>query len=76
MKVNINSITLKDILLNEHKEDLDSCLFKVDKDGYYIIEHIILPTKNWYDEASEDYKLYYETIYIVDNEKLYKEIVI
>lgn len=75
MKVNINSITLKDILLNEHKEDLDSCLFKVDKDGYYVIEHIILPTKAWYDAASEDYKLYYGTIYIVDNEKLYKEIV-
>ena len=45
MKININSIVLTDVLLNEHNNDIDSCTFKVEKDGYYIIEHIILPNK-------------------------------
>lgn len=73
MKVNVNSITLKDVLLNEHLEDLDSCEFTVTEDGYYVIDHIVLPNKTWYDNASESYKEYYDTIYIIDQEKVYKE---
>lgn len=75
MKVNINSITLQDILLNEHKGDVDSCTFRVTQDGYYVIDHIIIPNKTWYDNATPEYKEYYDTIYITDGEKLYKEVI-
>lgn len=74
MKVNINSITLKDVLLNDHSKDIDSCAFKAMEDGYYVVEHIVLPNKIWYDNASKEYKEYYDSIYIIDSEKLYKEV--
>lgn len=73
-KVSINSITLVDVLLNEHTEELDSCTFHVKEDGYYIIDHIIIPNIKWLENASDEYKQYYETIYVTDGEKIYKEI--
>ena len=73
-KVSINNITLIDVLLNDHTEDLDSCTFHAMHDGYYVVEHIVIPNIKWYINASYEYKKYYETIYITDGEKLYKEI--
>ena len=73
-KVSINSITLLDVLLNDHKEYLDSCTFHAKHDGYYVVEHIIIPNLEWYNQATPQYKEYYETIYVTDGEKLYKEV--
>lgn len=74
IKVNIGEATLIDVLLNDHSEDLDSCTFKVHQDGYYVIDHIVIPNMKWYENASDEYKQYYETIYITDGEKVYKEV--
>lgn len=74
IKVSIGDATLIDVLLNDHTEDLDSCTFKVKEDGYYVVDHIILPNMKWYENSSDEYKEYYETIYITDGEKLYKEV--
>lgn len=71
-KVSMNSITLIDVLLNEHNEELDSCSFHVMQDGYYIIDHIIIPNLKWLENSSDEYKEYYETIYVTDSEKIYK----
>jgi hypothetical protein len=46
----------------------------VDHDGYYTIDHLIVPNKKWYLTASDEYKQYYSTIYIIDNGKAYKEL--
>lgn len=73
-KVSINNITLMDVLLNDHTENLDSCTFHALHDGYYVVEHIIIPNMEWYINATSEYKKYYETIYVTDGEKLYKEI--
>lgn len=73
-KISMNSITLIDVLLNEHTEELDSCMFHAKEDGYYVVDHIILPTLEWLENASDEYKEYYETIYVTDGEKLYKEV--
>ncbi|MGM9531859.1 hypothetical protein [Intestinibacter sp.] len=70
----IGEATLIDVLLNKHTEDLDSCTFNVKDDGYYVVDHIILPNMDWYENASEEYKEYYETIYITDGEKIFKEV--
>jgi hypothetical protein len=43
-------------------------------DGYYVVEHIIIPNLKWYINSSKEYKQFYETIYITDGGKLYKEI--
>lgn len=72
IKVGINEATLIDVLLNDHTEELDSCTFKVTKDGYYTVDHLIIPNFKWLENASEEYLEYYETIYVTDGEKLYK----
>lgn len=71
-KIGTCDITLIDVLLNKHSEELDSCTFKVKKDGYYVIDHFIIPNMQWLENASDEYKAYYETIYITDGQKLYK----
>lgn len=72
MQINTCKIELIDVLLSEHDDCLDSNTFNVSKDGFYIIEHIILPNIKWLENSSKEYLSYYETIYVTDNEKVYK----
>lgn len=74
IKVSIGDATLIDVLLNSHENDMDSCRFHVKDDGYYVVDHLIIPNMKWYENATEEYKEYYEAIYITDGEKLYKEV--
>lgn len=71
-KIGTCDITLIDVLLNEHTEELDSCTFRVKKDGYYVVDHFILPNMKWLENSSDEYKQYYETIYVTDGQKIYK----
>lgn len=73
IKVSISDATLIDVLLNDHTEDLDSCMFKVKDDGYYVVDHIIIPNMKWYENSSDEYKEYYETIYVTDGENYIKK---
>lgn len=73
-KISKDTIKLIDVLLNEHDEELDSCTFHVKQDGYYVVDHIILPTIKWLENSSEEYISYYETIYVTDGERIYKVI--
>jgi hypothetical protein len=68
----MDKAVLIDVLLNKHTEDLDSATFKIKEDGYYVVNHFVLPTKEWYENASDKYKEYYESIYFVDDEKIFK----
>lgn len=90
MKVNSGKITLVDVLLHNHDQkeedptqpgvylyDLEQTDFTVHKDGYYNVNHIILPTKDWYNNTylkqDDDYRSGFESIYIIDTDnKLYK----
>ena len=74
MKININSVELKDVLLNDHTGDIDSSLFKVKQDGYYVVDHLVIPNMTWYENATTEYKEYYGTIYVTDGDRVYKEI--
>lgn len=73
LKVTTNTITVIDVLLDDHSTDIDSSSFKVVDDGYYVVEHIIIPTMNWvmkYDDISDNF----DTVYTTDGEKVYKYI--
>ena len=72
VKVSSDSVTLIDALLNDHTTDNDTCHFKVMKDGYYKIDHIIIPNIKWLNNASYEYLNYYETIYVTDGDKIFK----
>ena len=71
-KISLDKTTFEQAIFNEHTEELDNCEFLAKSDGYYVIEHIILPTLEWLETASDEYKEYYETIYVTDLEKCYK----
>lgn len=72
IKVGLKESTLVDVLLDKHDSDIDSVTFTIDKDGYYTVDHIIIPNMKWLENASDEYKSYYSTIYVTDGEKLYK----
>ena len=90
MKIDSGKITLMDVLLHDHDQlvedptspgiylyDLEKTEFTLKKDGYYNVNHIILPTKNWYHNTylkqDEEYRKAFETVYIIDSDnKLYK----
>jgi hypothetical protein len=61
----------------EYLYDLEKTDFTIKKDGYYNVNHIVLPTMDWFNntylQQDEDYRRAFEAIYIigVDN-KLYK----
>ena len=74
IKVNTDKIKLVDVLLDKHDEDIDSVTFTVEEDGYYTVDHIILPNMTWYENSSEEYRNYYDVIYITDGEKVYKQV--
>lgn len=72
-KVSIKNEEVINAVFVEHDLEVDeSYKFKVIKDGYYKINHMVLPTVDWWNNASDDNKEYFETIYFVDNNKIYK----
>ena len=90
MKVNSGKITLVDVLLHDHDQlvedpttpgkflyDVEKTDFTVKRDGYYNVNHIVLPTRKWYTDTylaqGDDYRAGFETVYIIDvDNKLYK----
>ena len=90
MKVNSGKITLIDILLHDHDQlvedpinpgnflyDLEKTCFTLQKDGYYNVNHIVLPTMDWYTNTysvqGEEYQKAFKNVYIIGvDDKLYK----
>ena len=77
MRVNIDKVTLVDVLLDDHTNDKDQAIFDVDRDGYFTVQHFVLPTASWLAEqiASPNSLLpNYSTVYYIDNSKVYKRV--
>jgi hypothetical protein len=90
MKINSDKVTLIDVLLHKHNQleedptnkgtdiyNVEKTEFEVKQDGYYNVQHIVLPTLDWYTDTylthDSDYKDSFETIYVIgDDNKLYK----
>lgn len=91
MKINSGRVTLVDVLLHDHDQliedptmpgtylyDLEKTDFTVLKDGYYNVNHIVLPTQKWFTETylkqDDEYRASFDTVYIIsDDDKLYKQ---
>ena len=82
MKINSGKITLVDVLLHDHDQlvedptqpgsflyDVEKTDFTVKQDGYYNVNHLVLPTMTWYNETylkqTDDYRAGFETVYII-----------
>lgn len=68
------STTIVDTSLRKHKSSIDEVLFKVDKDGWYTLTHIILPSKEWKEWMCQHHpeELEEGTIYYTDGVRIYK----
>lgn len=60
------------ILYNDHCSYLDEQHYRIEKDGYYTIHHIILPTIEWYKFAVENNLVPDLDIYVTDGIKVYR----
>lgn len=59
----------------EHNSDEDVTFFKIASDGYYIVNHIILPTKECIESImakDQNFDEFYDAIYTSDGEVIYK----
>lgn len=76
LKVTPSSATILDVLQNTHESFEDQSTFNVKDDGYYVIEHFVIPNKNWYNTVASDYNEVneYSTIYIADQGKIFKQL--
>ena len=90
MKIDSGKITLVDVLLHNHDQlvedpttpgsylyDLEKTEFTVRKDGYYNVNHIVLPTMDWfkntYSKQTDDYRSAFDSVYIIaDDNKICK----
>ena len=72
VKIKTNTITVIDVLLDNHSSDVDSSSFKVFEDGYYVIDHIIIPTVEWLEKQSNNISDFFDIIYVTDGNKVYK----
>ena len=77
LKVNMEEAILQDVLIHKHEDDVDVCSFHVEEDGYYVVNHYVLPTREWYDNFlknpdTELSEFISEGIYFVEDDKLKK----
>ena len=90
MKINSGKVILVDVLLHDHDQlvedpttpgnylyDVEVTDFTVKRDGYYNVNHIVLPNMKWYYDTyltqTDDYRAGFNTVYVIgDDNKLYK----
>lgn len=91
-KINLNKITIFDVLIHDHDQlvqdpinpenyiyDLEKSEVVLKEDGYYIIQHMIIPTNSWYENTylnqSDEYKSHFNNIYIINSENKLKKLI-
>ena len=90
VKIETDKVTLTDIVLHNHdqlEEDpttpgnyiygLEKSSFTVKKDGYYVVNHLVIPTTKWlentYLQQDDEYRAAFGTVYIInDDNVIYK----
>lgn len=75
----INVIRYKDkilkIIITPHTSELDEAYYKLEKDGRYFIDHIIIPSLDWYkNQLTNENNILseYSLIYLTDGVEFYK----
>lgn len=70
-----NTIDSSDIVSQCLADDsVDESQFELDKDGFYTIYRIVIPTLKWISDRTDDITeiLKYDNIYVIDDNTLYK----
>lgn len=67
-----NPEEIVNIVYSSHDTESDSVILSLPKDGYYIIDHIVLPTYEWYEKVKDEDLSEYQSIYFSHNNTIYK----
>ena len=55
IRTNTDKVTLLDVLLDQHDQDKETTIFDVDRDGYFMVTHFVLPTTSWIDKFRKQF---------------------
>lgn len=61
-----------DVIYSNHNTESDSIRVPLPKDGHYIVDHIILPTIDWYKEVQNEDLSEYVGLYVTNGYSVYK----
>lgn len=70
--VSSNGEELMNVFFSSHISEADSLRIPLPKDGYYIVEHFVLPTVDWLNNVKDQDLSIYNGIYITDGSNIYK----
>ena len=65
---------LVNVLYSTHTEESDSMRIPLFKDGYYTVDHIVLPTIEWWEQVKNENLTWYSIIYVTDGFSIYKAV--
>lgn len=63
---------LINVFFSPHISEADSLRIPLPKDGYYTVEHLVLPTLEWLDSVKNQDLSIYNGIYVTDGNNIYK----
>ena len=70
--ISVKEEQLLNVFYSPHIHESDSIRIPLDRDGFYAIYHLVLPTIEWLDVAKGDDLKHYNLIYVTDGHQIYK----
>lgn len=70
-----SKVSIASTKFTDHNSFLDEAVMRIDKDGYYTLYHMVIPTIDWLEDrlTNEEYDMgVYEGIYVTDCVNIYK----
>lgn len=74
IRLTLNKVSesiVKQTIFNPHLAEPDYITIPTDFDGWFTLEYVVIPTKDWFDKSEGD-RLKYKTIYYSDGQNVYK----
>lgn len=69
--------SLYSVIYTDHSSYLDEAIIPINKDGYYTVYHMVLPTVDWLKDKLKNPEFdlsIYSSIYVTDGQKVYKAV--
>lgn len=70
-KITSDRIDIKQMYMSEHEGE-EETVFKISEDGYYRINHLIIPTKKWLEETDLENIIKFEKVYFYMEGEVYE----
>lgn len=64
--------TYEDPVFTVHEDQDDPVTIDVEKDGWFTVAHLVLPSQDWFENAADSTLELYSIVYYTDGETIYK----